>query len=39
MYVIGVPSFPGVELPQAHLVVASLEDAAVLEVLGLRAAA
>jgi HAD superfamily hydrolase (TIGR01509 family) len=39
MYVIGVPSFPGVELPDAHLVAASLEDPAVLAVLGLRAAA
>ncbi|MCW3050520.1 MAG: family phosphatase [Solirubrobacterales bacterium] len=39
MYVIGVPSFPGVELPDAHLVATSLEDPAVLAVLGLRAAA
>jgi HAD superfamily hydrolase (TIGR01509 family) len=39
MYVIGVPSFPGVELLDAHLVAPSLEDAAVLAVLGLRAAA
>jgi HAD superfamily hydrolase (TIGR01509 family) len=39
MYVVGVPSFPGVELLDAHLVVPSLEDPAVLAVLGLRAAA
>jgi HAD superfamily hydrolase (TIGR01509 family) len=39
MYVVGVPSFPGVELLDAHLVVPSLEDPAVLAVLGVRAAA
>jgi HAD superfamily hydrolase (TIGR01509 family) len=39
MYVIGVPSFPGVELLDAHLVAPSLEDPAVLAVLGVRAAA
>jgi HAD superfamily hydrolase (TIGR01509 family) len=39
MFVIGVPSFPGVELRQADLVVASLTDAAVREALGLLAAA
>jgi beta-phosphoglucomutase-like phosphatase (HAD superfamily) len=39
MFVIGVPSFPRVELRQADLVVASLTDAAVREALGLLAAA
>ncbi|HEY3190050.1 MAG TPA: HAD family phosphatase [Solirubrobacteraceae bacterium] len=39
MLVIGVPSFPGVELPEAHLVVGSLEDAEVRRALGLSAAA
>jgi beta-phosphoglucomutase-like phosphatase (HAD superfamily) len=39
MYVVGVPSFPGVELLDAHLVAPSLEDPAVLALLGLRAAA
>jgi beta-phosphoglucomutase-like phosphatase (HAD superfamily) len=39
MFVVGVPSFPGVVLAQADLVAASLEDAEVRRVLGLRAAA
>ena len=39
MVVIGVPSFPGVELPDAHVVAASLADPVVRETLGLRAAA
>jgi HAD superfamily hydrolase (TIGR01509 family) len=39
MLVIGVPSFPGVELPGAHLVASSLEDPAVWRTLELRAAA
>jgi HAD superfamily hydrolase (TIGR01509 family) len=39
MFVIGVPSFPGVELAGADLVAASLEDPEVWRVLGLRAAA
>jgi HAD superfamily hydrolase (TIGR01509 family) len=39
MFVIGVPSFPGVTLPEADLVAASLQDDAVREALGLRAAA
>jgi len=39
MTVVGVPSFPGVELPEADLVVASLRDPALLRLLGLRAAA
>ncbi|HEU4979498.1 MAG TPA: HAD family phosphatase [Solirubrobacteraceae bacterium] len=39
MLVIGVPSFPGVELPEADIVAASLLDARVHETLGLRAAA
>jgi beta-phosphoglucomutase-like phosphatase (HAD superfamily) len=39
MVVIGVPSFPGVELPDAHVVAASLADPVVRRTLGLRAAA
>ena len=39
MSVIGVPSFPGVELAQAHVVARSLADPVVREALGLRAAA
>ena len=39
MFVIGIPSFPGVTLPDADLVAASLRDDAVREALGLRAAA
>jgi HAD superfamily hydrolase (TIGR01509 family) len=39
MTVIGVPSFPGVELPGADLVARSLRDPAVLAAVGLRAAA
>ena len=39
MLVIGVPGIPGVELPDADLVAASLLDASVREMLGLRAAA
>lgn len=39
MSVIGVPSFPGVELAQAHVVARSLSDPVVREALGLRAAA
>lgn len=34
LFVIGVPSVPGIELPEADLVVSSLEDEAVLRVLG-----
>ena len=39
MSVIGVPSFPGVELTQAHVIARSLADPVVREALGLRAAA
>jgi HAD superfamily hydrolase (TIGR01509 family) len=39
MTVIGVPSFPGVELPEAHVVARSLADPVVRGALGLRAAA
>jgi HAD superfamily hydrolase (TIGR01509 family) len=39
MFVVGVPSFPGVALAGADLVAASLEDPEVWRVLGLRAAA
>jgi len=35
LFVIGVPSVPGIELPQADLVVSSLEDEQVLHVLGI----
>lgn len=35
LFTIGVPSVPGVDLPQADLVVSSLEDEAVLRVLGI----
>ena len=38
MTVIGVPSFPGISLAAADLVVASLEDPRVRELLGLPAA-
>jgi HAD superfamily hydrolase (TIGR01509 family) len=39
MTVVGVPSFPGIALPEADLVVASLRDPAVAALLGLSAAA
>ncbi len=35
LFVIGVPSVPGVDLPQADLVVSTLEDEEVLRVLGI----
>lgn len=35
LFVIGVPSVPGIELPPADLVAASLEDEAVLKALGI----
>ncbi|MBN8868168.1 MAG: HAD family phosphatase [Solirubrobacterales bacterium] len=37
LFVIGIPSVPGVELTQADLVAASLEDEAVLHALGIEA--
>jgi HAD superfamily hydrolase (TIGR01509 family) len=39
MFVVGVPSFPGVELDGADLVAGALSDPAVLAAVGLRAAA
>jgi HAD superfamily hydrolase (TIGR01509 family) len=39
MTVVGVPSFPGVELPEADLIATSLHDPVVLAAVGLRAAA
>jgi beta-phosphoglucomutase-like phosphatase (HAD superfamily) len=39
MTVVGVPSFPGVVLDEAHVVAESLHDPRVAAALGLRAAA
>jgi hypothetical protein len=39
MTVVGVPSFPGVVLEAADLVIGSLRDPAILALLGLSAAA
>jgi len=37
LFVVGIPSVPGIELDQADLTATTLEDEAVLEVLGIRA--